>query len=85
MKHDPTERAILEASDGRRRPDRLTVDEERLIRYAILKFHNNGTPLIRASVCHIARVLISTLNLITKKAAFCHEQTTSEMFIYFSK
>lgn len=42
MKHEPTEYALIEASDGFRRQKRVTEEEEKLIRDAALEFHING-------------------------------------------
>ena len=61
MNHDVTEAAMLQASDGRGRRQRLISEEENLICDAALEFHNNGTPLSRSCVCDLASALITTI------------------------
>lgn len=61
LKHDPTERTLVEV-DVRGRRNRLTMGEEALIRDAILEFHNNGTPLNRKCAYGSSSCLVSTLD-----------------------
>ena len=61
-KSEATESAILSSSDGRGRKQRLSEEEETMIKDAALEFQNNGTPLDRNSFLHLAETLVMTLS-----------------------
>lgn len=54
--------AILQASDGRERQNRLINEEKHMICEAVLELHINGTLLCCASVRVLAALLISTFD-----------------------
>lgn len=86
VKRPPTASAILSASHGRGRKERLTSNDEQIIFDAITEFQCNGTPLDRCGVMDIAKAYVESLPATRRAAcAFKNNRPGRKWLINFLK